>query len=101
MRELKVAEVDAALRTVFDDIEARASECKFADCGHGSEPGCAVRDAIENGQIDARRLQNYRKLLRENQRNSASLAEKRSRGRDLSKTIKQAKAVKRSRETGK
>lgn len=50
MRELKVAEVDAALRTVFDDIEARALECKFADCGHGSEPGCAVRDAIENGQ---------------------------------------------------
>ena len=100
MRELKVAEVDAALRTVFDDIEAISSECKFADCGHGSEPGCAVRDAVENGQIDVRRLQNYLKLLRENKRNSASLAEKRSRGRDLSKTIKQAKAVKRSRETG-
>ena len=101
MRELKVAEVDAALRTVFDDIEAMASACKFADCGHGSEPGCAVRDAVENGGIEARRPRNYRKLLRENERNSASLAEKRSQGRDFAKTIKQAKAVKRNRETRK
>ncbi len=101
MRELKVADVDAALRTVFDDIEAMASKCKFADCGHGSEPGCAVRDAVENGCIEARRLRNYRKLLRENERNSASLAEKRSQGRDFARTIKQAKAVKRNRETRK
>ena len=80
IRELKVAEVDAALATVFDDIEAMASNCRFADCRHESEPGCAVRDAIENGDIEARRLRNYLKLLRENERNSASLAEKRMLG---------------------
>jgi ribosome biogenesis GTPase / thiamine phosphate phosphatase len=94
MRELKVAEVDAALGIVFNDIEVTASKCRFADCAHVSEPGCAIRDAVESGEIDARRLKNYRKLLRENERNSASLAEKRSRGRDLSKTIKQAKSIK-------
>jgi len=49
IRELKVVEVDAALATVFDDIEAVASKCRFADCLHETEPGCAVRDAVENG----------------------------------------------------
>ncbi len=94
IRELKVADVDAALATVFDDIEAMASNCRFADCHHESEPGCAVRKAVETGDIEARRLQNYRKLLRENERNSASLAEKRSQGRAFAGIIKQAKALK-------
>ena len=94
MRELKVADVDVALGIVFDDIEAMASKCRYADRGHVSEPGCAVRDAVENGDIEARRLRNYQKLLRENERNSASLAERRSRCRDLAKTIKRAKALK-------
>jgi len=94
MRELKVADVDAALASVFDDIETVASKCRFSDCHHESEPGCAVRKAIENGDIDARRLQNYRKLLRENQRHSASIAEKRSQGRALGKYYKQVKAMK-------
>lgn len=94
MRELKVAEVDAALGIVFDDIEAMAAKCRYADCRHVSEPGCAVRDAVDNGDIEARRLRNYQKLLRENERNSASLAEKRSRGRAFAKTVKQAKALK-------
>ncbi len=94
MRELKVADVDTALATVFDDIGAVASKCRFSDCRHESEPGCAVRDAVENGDIDARRLQNYRKLLRENERHSASIAEKRSQGRALGKYYRQVKAVK-------
>ena len=94
MRELKVAEVDAGLGTVFDDIEAAASQCRFADCRHESEPGCAVRQAIETGEIEARRLQNYQKLLRENERNSASLAERRSQGRAFAKLVKEVKAIK-------
>ena len=94
MRELRIADVDAGLATVFDDIAALASSCRFSDCHHESEPGCAVRKAVENGDIDARRLQNYRKLLRENARNSASVAEKRSQGRALGKYYKQVKALK-------
>lgn len=99
MRELKVAEVDTAIGIVFDDIEAISANCRFADCAHLSEPGCALRAAVNNGDIDARRLQNYQKLLRENERNSASLAEKRSRGRDFAKTIRQAKALKKGQGT--
>jgi len=97
IRELKVAEVDEALAVVFDDIEAMSSNCRFTDCRHVSEPGCAVRNAVENGELDARRLRNYQKLYRENERNNASLAEKRSQGRALAKHIKQVKALKQDR----
>jgi len=99
IRELKVAEVDAAFATVFNDIEAMASNCRFSDCRHESEPGCAVRNAIKNGDIEARRLQNYLKLFRENERNSASLAEKRLQGRTFAKHVKQAKALKQDQGT--
>lgn len=94
IRELKVAEADTGLATVFDDIEALASNCRFADCLHGTEPGCAVRNAVENGDIEARRLDSYLKLLRENERNSASLAEKRLQGRAFAKHVKQVMALK-------
>lgn len=94
MRELKVADVDSALATVFDDVEALASQCRFADCHHVSEPGCAVRGAIDAGDLDERRLNNYLKLQRENARNSASLAERRSQGRALGKLYKRIQSMK-------
>ncbi|WP_299539051.1 ribosome small subunit-dependent GTPase A [uncultured Streptomyces sp.] len=53
---------------VFSEIEELAGRCRFHDCSHGSEPGCAVLAAIEDGVLPERRLDSYRKLLRENQR---------------------------------
>jgi ribosome biogenesis GTPase len=55
----------------FSDIEDLAAECRFADCGHEGEPGCAVLAAIDNGALPPRRLDSYRKLLRENTRLAA------------------------------
>ncbi|MFI8090584.1 ribosome small subunit-dependent GTPase A [Streptomyces sp. NPDC086080] len=52
---------------VFAEIEEFAEGCRFHDCAHESEPGCAVLEAIETGQLPQRRLDSYRKLLRENQ----------------------------------
>ena len=100
IRELKVAEVEGALATVFDDIEAMALNCRFTDCRHEAEPDCAVLNAVDNGDIPARRLQNYLKLLRENERNSASLAEKRLQGRAFAKHVRQAKAQKQDQGSG-
>ncbi|CAL9621306.1 ribosome small subunit-dependent GTPase A [Streptomyces griseomycini] len=53
---------------VFSEIEELAEGCRFHDCAHESEPGCAVLEAIEAGALPQRRLDSYRKLLRENQR---------------------------------
>ena len=50
---------------VFEDIEALAVNCRFTDCAHRGEPGCAVRDAVERGQLGADRLASYEKLLKE------------------------------------
>ncbi|NKY13379.1 ribosome small subunit-dependent GTPase A [Streptomyces somaliensis] len=52
---------------VFSEIEELASSCRFHDCAHGAEPGCAVLAAVEDGTLPERRLDSYRKLLRENQ----------------------------------
>ena len=61
MRELKpTGEEDLA--ESFADIEALATQCKFRDCRHAREPGCAVRDAVEAGQLDGRRVANFLKL---------------------------------------
>ncbi|MFE3516469.1 ribosome small subunit-dependent GTPase A [Streptomyces sp. NPDC059166] len=56
---------------VFSEIEELARECRFHDCAHQAEPGCAVLGAIEDGSLAERRLDSYRKLLRENQRIAA------------------------------
>jgi ribosome biogenesis GTPase len=65
MRELKIGAVQAGLSRTFADIDSLAAECRFRDCKHHHEAGCAVRSAIENGRLDARRLESYLKLARE------------------------------------
>jgi ribosome biogenesis GTPase len=65
LREAQLWQGEDALSGVFEDIEALALRCKFADCSHESEPGCAVTSAIAGGNLDADRLVSYRKLLRE------------------------------------
>lgn len=94
MRELAVAGIDEGLGAVFDDIESLASNCRFHDCRHETEPGCAVREAIDTGELDERRLASYLKLRRENQRHNVSLAESRRSGRHFAKLVKQAMALK-------
>lgn len=53
---------------VFAEIEQLGEKCRFHDCAHESEPGCAVVAAIDSGELPHRRLESYRKLMRENQR---------------------------------
>ena len=65
MRELQPWVYDSAIDGAFDDIARLADDCRFADCAHASEPGCAVLSAVEAGELDADRLENYRRLHRE------------------------------------
>jgi len=94
IRELRVAEIEASIGTVFEDIELLAMQCQFADCNHVTEPGCAVLQAIEEKLLDSRRLANYQKLRRENALATATLAEKRAKDRDFGKMVKEAKLLK-------
>ncbi|MBI3541853.1 MAG: ribosome small subunit-dependent GTPase A [Deltaproteobacteria bacterium] len=65
MRELHIWEGDDAVAASFEDIEELGRSCKFSNCAHESEPGCAVKAALEAGTLDARRHANYLKLQRE------------------------------------
>lgn len=94
IRELRVAEIEHSIGTVFEDIELLAMQCQFADCNHVTEPGCAVLQAIEEKLLDSRRLANYQKLRRENALATATLAEKRAQDRDFGKMVKEAKLLK-------
>jgi ribosome biogenesis GTPase len=88
MRELQLADCDDGVAATFADIAELAEQCRFGDCRHDSEPGCAVQAAISKGELDERRLQSWRKLLREQFVNSATLAEKRARDKSFGKMIK-------------
>ena len=65
MRELGLWGDEGALGETFEDIESLAARCRFGDCSHGGEPGCAIRQGLEEGTLDPARLRNYQKMQRE------------------------------------
>jgi ribosome biogenesis GTPase len=65
MRELQLWEADQGLGTTFADVEAIAAECRFRDCQHRDEPGCAVRAALAEGRLEPERYASFRKLAAE------------------------------------
>jgi ribosome biogenesis GTPase / thiamine phosphate phosphatase len=65
MRELRLWESEEGLAATFEDVTAVAAGCRFADCSHESEPGCAVRAALADGTLDPERVASWRKLQRE------------------------------------
>lgn len=78
MRELQLADCASGVAATFADIDALTAACRFNDCAHDSEPGCAVRKALQAGDIEQRRLDSYLKLQKEQAMNAASLAQKRA-----------------------
>ncbi|MFF7124526.1 MULTISPECIES: ribosome small subunit-dependent GTPase A [unclassified Streptomyces] len=67
LRGVGLFDAESGVGQVFSEIEELAGQCRFHDCVHESEPGCAVRAAVDSGDLPVRRLDSYRKLMRENQ----------------------------------
>ncbi|GAA5217145.1 ribosome small subunit-dependent GTPase A [Corallincola platygyrae] len=88
MRELQLTDCEEGVNQAFADIDELAQQCRFADCQHNGEPGCAVQKAVDVGELDPRRLDNYFKLMREQARNSASLADRRAKDKQFGKMVK-------------
>ena len=103
MRELQVWGDDGGLRRTFEDIEELAANCRFGDCSHENEPGCAVQQALDEGAIDVARFESYLKLQREfehlERRKDQKMArhEQRERGKKFAKMVKQVKRMTRER----
>ena len=88
MRELQLVDVERGIEETFTEIAELAASCKFSDCQHQQEPGCAVREAITRDELDERRLTSYLKLKREQAFNTATLAEKRASDRAFGKHVR-------------
>jgi ribosome biogenesis GTPase / thiamine phosphate phosphatase len=93
MRELQLWETPESFAGTFTDIEERAADCKFRDCRHQAEPGCAVRAAVDAGEIQASRLESFHKLAAEQayqarKQDERALIEQKRLGRIGSKTLR-------------
>ncbi len=94
MRELQLTDASAGVGEVFGDLEDLATRCKFNDCAHESEPGCAVKAAVAAGEIDEARLARWQKLVAEDAYNSAALHERRATDKAFGKMVKSAMKAK-------
>lgn len=79
MRTLHVSEAAAGLQTLFAEITELAPHCRFRDCTHAHEPGCAVQAAVADGRLPAERLERWRKLDEENRANTSVRTDPRGR----------------------
>ena len=86
MRELKLSG-EEDVQESFEDIEAVAAGCKFRDCSHGAEPGCAVVAAIEDGTLDEARYLSYAKLRDERDAAATTLAQRRAEDKVMNKAL--------------
>lgn len=88
MRELGMWNAESGISKTFQEIEEYISMCKFSNCTHTNEPGCKVREAIENGELQIERVEQYFKLQKESQYNTDSeqyLRDKRNKFKEISK----------------
>ncbi len=98
--ELQLADCEQGVADLFEDVLRLAEKCRFRNCNHSGDAGCALESAVVSGEVDQRRLTNYLKLQSEQARNSATLAERRDRDRKTGKLYKTIIADKRSRRRG-
>lgn len=97
MRELQLTDAAAGISDVFADLQELTTQCRFNDCKHTVEPGCAILGALKAGDIEATRLGRWRKLMEEEAFNSTSLAQRKTKDKGLGKTIKQIQKAHRKR----
>ena len=91
MREVGIADATAGLETTFESIQELSSNCKFKDCTHTTETGCAVLAAVANGEIDQDSYENYLKMVREKEHFESTVVEKRQKDKAFGKMVKNFK----------
>lgn len=97
MRELQLADCEQGIEETFGEITALIGQCRFNDCQHENEPGCALKQAQKSGELDERRLTNYQKLMKEQEFNAATLSEKRAKDREFGRMVRSVTKSKRKR----
>lgn len=96
MREFGVTDDEQAIALTFEEIRDLSSACRFEDCTHENEPGCAVLEALDVGQLDHEMYVNFKKLEREAQHFKSSVAEKRKKDKEFGKMVREVKKIKKN-----
>ncbi|MBN1766500.1 MAG: ribosome small subunit-dependent GTPase A, partial [Sedimentisphaerales bacterium] len=91
MREVGMTDAGDGINNVFDEITSLARQCKYVDCTHTHEPGCAVVAAVQSGRLDEGQYRNYLDLKREADYYEMNEREKKQKDRQFGKFIKKAK----------
>jgi ribosome biogenesis GTPase len=91
MREIGIIDSAGGLENTFDRIISFSKKCKFTDCTHTHETGCAVREAVEQGEIDSKSYANFLKIERERDHFDRTVAEKRKKEKSFGKMVKNVK----------
>ncbi|MEP0522321.1 MAG: ribosome small subunit-dependent GTPase A [Hyphomicrobiales bacterium] len=97
IRELQLTDVKEGIDEVFSDIVELITQCRFSNCQHKNEPGCAVQAALNAGELQLDRFKSWQKLAAEELRNTRSIAGKHTKNRALAKMIKRATKHKNTR----
>lgn len=94
MREVGIADANTGLEATFDLIVEMAATCKFSDCTHTNEKGCAIINAVNSGTLSASYYENYLKMEREKDHYESTIAIKRQKDKAFGKMVKQMKKIK-------
>ena len=99
IREIQLWSSGKGISKTFEDIENLSKFCRFKDCIHDKEPGCAVKDAVVNGDLTIERLENYRKLIREQEYSQLrrNTYERKKKDKQLSKLYRQVGNIRKLR----
>lgn len=97
MREVGITNLEGGLEKTFEQIHELANSCKFNDCTHTTEIGCAVLEALENGELDENSYENYLKMEREKDHFESTIAERRKRDKAFGKMVKEIMKEKKSK----
>jgi len=100
MRELQLTDVKQGIADVFADVVALVAACRFSNCQHEAEPGCAIQAAVATGEMEPARVRRWQKLLAEEAYNSETLAERRARSKSFGKMARNAMRDKIARRGG-
>ena len=100
IRELQLPACEEGVMDVFEEVVELTAQCRYSDCSHQGDAGCAVVAAVEAGELDRRRYNNFLKLLAEQARNSRTLAERREQDRKMGRFYKSVLKEKKRRRAG-
>jgi ribosome biogenesis GTPase len=99
MRELKIGAATTGITRTFTDIEELSAQCRFRDCSHQHDEGCALQEAVAQGRLDARRLTSFLKLAREAARATQTRWQEHAQNRQFGRMARAAQK-RRRKETG-